>query len=937
MNNDMTNLEKTFSPANIENKWYEYWEKSHTFFPKHNSHSDPYCIVLPPPNVTGTLHMGHGFGFTLIDILIRYHHLKGHNTLWQGGTDHAGIATQLVVERQLTREGLSRHDLGRELFLEKIWQWKNISGKTISKQLRRLGAAIDWSRERFTLDKTLSAAVLKVFIELYDEGLIYRGKRLVNWDPQLGTAVSDLEVIHHEEEGSLWYIRYPLINSSDHLIVATTRPETLLGDAAVAVHPEDERYQKYIGQIIQLPCTQRQIPVIADKAVDKTFGTGCVKITPAHDFNDFAMGTRHQLDLINIFTPDAKLNDNVSEQYRGLDRTQARKKILADLTELNLLEKTEKHTLSVPRGEKTDAVIEPYLTDQWYVRSSALAKPAIEVVENGELKFVPEHWNKTYFQWMNNIEDWCISRQLWWGHRIPVWYDEKGNHYAGENENHVRQKYQLSSNISLKQDEDVLDTWFSAALWPFSSLGWPENTPDFKTFFPTQTLVTGFDIIFFWVARMIMMSLKFTGKIPFKTVYITGLIRDAEGKKMSKTRGNVLDPLDLIDGIDLKQLIAKRTLALTETQKEKITHATTKEFPEGITAHGTDALRFTFCALASYNRDIRFDMQRLAGNKFFCNKLWNAARFILMYCDNKNNYSSEKYHLSLADQWMQSKLQHLIVQTEKTIAEYRFDLLAQQLYEFVWNDFCDWYVEWIKPVLAIPSPKKNSGIAALLHVFSAVLQLLHPIMPFITAEIWQALSPHLNNQSQDILQTQFPSVDTNKINKNSENHFVLLQNIVIAIRTLRSENKIAPNVKLPVYFKYANANEKSLIQQEIAPMKQLTKASDFYWLDAEQAAPEFAIKGFLNTLEIFLVPEIITKNTTEELAKLQKEKIAKEKIILAMQGKLANPDFCGRAPKAVVEKEKNKLQAEQTALEKINQLIEQLEKKNNKNFISGTA
>lgn len=909
MNIEKLQLEKTFSQKTLENKWYTYWENQNAFSPQMDSHSKPYCIMLPPPNVTGTLHMGHGFGFSLIDILIRYHHLKGFNTLWQGGTDHAGIATQLVVERQLARDGLHRHDLGREAFVKKVWEWKTISGNTISKQLRRLGASIDWTRERFTLDDSLCDAVKKVFVELYDQGLIYRGKRLVNWDPLLGTAVSDLEVIHHEEEGSLWHIRYPFADHpTEFMVVATTRPETLLGDVAVAVHPDDARYQHHIGHYLKLPCTDRKIPIIADEFVDPTFGTGCVKITPAHDFNDFAMGNRHQLTPINILTKEAKLNDQVPKKYQGLDCIQARKLILSDLSEMDLLEKTEKHTLSVPRGEKTDAIIEPYLTDQWYVRASELAKPAIQAVENGEMKFVPEQWNKTYFQWMNHLEDWCISRQLWWGHRIPVWYDESGNHYSAVDENQVREKYGLSPDVILTQEEDVLDTWFSAALWPFSSLGWPAKTPDFELFFPTQTLITGFDIIFFWVARMAMMSLKFTGKIPFKTIYITGLIRDSEGKKMSKTRGNVLDPLDLIDGIDLPSLIEKRTHAITDKQAEKIRKATAKEFPEGIMAHGTDALRFTFCALASYNRDIRFDMQRLTGNKFFCNKIWNAARFVLMYCEQAEiNWDDEKIH-SLADAWLQSKLQQLIQNTESALAAFRFDLYAQQLYEFIWNDLCDWYLEWIKPILNQDSPLKKSTLLNLLSVFSTMLQLLHPVMPFITAEIWQALSPYLNQVDFDIYKTTLPHLNPEKINHEALAQFECLQSFITAIRTLRSENKIAPNAKLNYYlrptdFKSDLSSEKKFIQESESFILQLTKGNRIQFLeDCETQLEEGEmITAAWHGFEMIVFSKIDPKDIQAELEKLKKEFDKKSNDLSALEKKRANPVLIEKKPEIIQE------------------------------------
>ena len=693
-------MEKVYQPHEIEKHWYQEW-KSQGYFQPSESGEQPFCIMIPPPNVTGTLHMGHAFNNTVMDSLTRYHRMCGDNTLWQPGTDHAGIATQMVVERQLNAAGTSRTELGREAFLDKVWEWKEQSGDTISQQLERLGSSVDWSRERFTMDEGLSKAVREVFVRLHEEGLIYRGKRLVNWDPVLHTAVSDLEVISEEENGHLWHMRYPLTDGSGHLVVATTRPETMLGDSAVAVHPEDERYTHLVGKSVSLPLCDREIPIIADDYVDPEFGSGCVKITPAHDFNDYEVGKRHDLAMLNIFTIDAKINDEAPAAFLNMDRYDARKKVISDLKELGLLEKIADHKLMVPRGDRSGAVIEPLLTDQWYVKIEPLAQPAIKAVEDGTIRFLPENWNNTYFEWMNNIQDWCISRQLWWGHRIPAWYDEQGNIYVGRDEAEARSKHNLDDSVLLSQDEDVLDTWFSSALWPFSTLGWPEKTPELKQFYPTSVLVTGFDIIFFWVARMIMMGMKFMNDIPFKDIYIHGLVRDSDGQKMSKSKGNVLDPIDLIDGITLDALVDKRTKGLMQPKMAaKIEKSTRKQYPDGIPAFGTDALRFTFAALASTGRDIKFDLHRIEGYRNFCNKLWNASRFVLMNCEDqqvadKIDFSS----LPPIDRWILSRQQELIDVAHKDIQNYRFDLAAKALYEFTWNEFCDWYLELIKPVM----------------------------------------------------------------------------------------------------------------------------------------------------------------------------------------------------------------------------------------------
>ncbi|HSR62856.1 MAG TPA: valine--tRNA ligase, partial [Gammaproteobacteria bacterium] len=760
-------MEKTYQPQAIEDRWYRTWEEQNYFAPKGSGPG--YCILLPPPNVTGSLHMGHAFQHTLMDILIRYHRMRGDRTLWQCGTDHAGIATQMVVERQLEQQGISRHDLGRDKFVDKVWEWKHESGNTISRQLRRLGTSMDWSRERFTMDKGLSRAVRKVFIDLYREGLIYRGKRLVNWDPVLHTAISDLEVISAEENGHMWHIRYPVHGENSHVIVATTRPETMLGDAAVAVHPDDDRYRHLAGKSIDLPLTARQIPVIEDDYVDPEFGSGCVKITPAHDFTDYAVGQRHDLPQINIFTVDAALNENAPEKYRGMDRYAARKQIVKDLDAAGLLEKTEPHKLVIPRGDRSGVVVEPCLTDQWYVKTAPLAEPAIEAVEDGRIRFIPDNWSKTYFEWMRNIEDWCISRQLWWGHQIPAWYDDEGNTYVGESEKAIRKQENLSSNITLTQDEDVLDTWFSSALWPFSTLDWPGDSEALKTFYPTSVLVTGFDIIFFWVARMIMMGLKFMHDVPFREVYITGLIRDEHGQKMSKSKGNILDPIDLIDGISLDALVKKRTTGLMRPgDAEKIEKATRREFPEGIEAYGTDALRFTFSSLASPARNINFDIGRIGGYRNFCNKLWNATRYVLMSVDSANIDLNGDIQLNLAERWIKSRLHQAIAEVTEGITTYRFDLASQALHEFTWDEYCDWYLELSKTTLTdpdVPVPEKRGTILTLLDVLETLLRLMHPFMPFITEELWQRVSPLLDRHDDTIMLQPCPEYDESVVDQ----------------------------------------------------------------------------------------------------------------------------------------------------------------------------
>lgn len=920
----MTAIEKVYQPQAIEKHWYQTWEAKGYFAP--SGQGEPYCIMLPPPNVTGTLHMGHGFGVTLMDILIRYHRMCGRNTLWQPGTDHAGIATQMVVERRLNLEGKTRHDLGREAFVEKIWAWKATSGENISRQLRHLGASLDWQRERFTLDDDLSYAVREVFIRLYEEDLIYRGKRLVNWDPVLLTAVSDLEVISEEEEGKMWHIRYPLTDGKRYLVVATTRPETLLGDVAVAVHPDDERYQHLIGQRLKLPLTDRLIPIIADSYVDPLFGTGCVKITPAHDFNDYAVGLRHGFEPINIFTEAATLNESVPKAYRGLDRFIAREKMIEDLEKAGLIEKIEKHLLKVPRGERSGVIIEPYLTFQWFMKMKPLAEPAVSAVENGEIRFVPENWTKTFYQWMNNIEDWCISRQLWWGHRIPVWYDKEGNTYVGHNEQDARHRNQLPDTLALSQDEDVLDTWFSSGLWPFSTLGWPNETSDLQTFFPTTVLVTAFDIIFFWVARMIMLSLKFTDKIPFKDVYLTGLIRDAEGQKMSKSKGNVLDPIDLIEGITLEELIAKRTFGLMQpSMKQKIEKATRKEFPEGIQAYGTDALRFTFCSVASYTREIRFDVNRLVGYRNFCNKLWNASRYVMMNTTEHEQTVQEKV-LSLADLWILSVLQKTIGLAHSALSQYRFDLFAQALYDFTWNEFCDWYLELSKPVLTSSSSSKaalHGTRHTLIYVLETVLRLLHPVMPFITEEIWQRIAPLAGKLGPTIMREPYPQVDASLIDEVVEKQLAWLKNVIMSIRTIRSEMNIAPGKWLPVLLRKGTAFDKQNVVKNSYLLSNLAKLDSISWLE-DQEKPPHSATAIVGELEIF-IPMAGFIDKAEETKRLSKEIAKLKKELEQTENKLRNPQFIDKAPPQVVQKEQTRQVELSSTLKKLETQLKGLE------------
>ena len=923
-------MDKAFDPRAVEERLSGFWEKNGWFAP--SGKGEPYSIMIPPPNVTGTLHMGHAFQHTLMDALTRYHRMRGRDTLWQPGTDHAGIATQMVVERQLAANNETRHSLGRDEFLKRVWKWKEESGGMISQQMRRIGNSVDWSRERFTMDPAYSEAVTEHFVRLYDDGLIYRGKRLVNWDPVLLTAISDLEVQSAEEAGKLWHLRYPLADGSGQLVVATTRPETMLGDTAVAVHPEDERYKQFIGKRVKLPLTGREIPVIADDYVDKEFGTGCVKITPAHDFNDYAIGQRHQLAIINIFTPDAKINDAAPAAYRGLDRAAAREKVVADLDALGLLEKVQDHKLQVPRGDRSGAVLEPYLTDQWFVDltrdtlpdgrpggKKRITEPAIKAVEDGSIKFVPDNWSTTYFQWLRNIQDWCISRQLWWGHRIPAWYDGQGNIYVARDEAEVRAKYQLAADVKLKQDEDVFDTWFSSDIWPLATLNWPDATPDLQRFYPSNVLVTGFDIIFFWVARMVMMGLYFTDKVPFHEVYITGLIRDAEGQKMSKSKGNVLDPLDLVDGIALEDLVKKRTAGMMQPQMaRKIEQATRRQFPDGIAPVGVDALRFTFSALATLGRDIRFDAGRAEGYRNFCNKLWNATNYVLMNCENQDcgfappppaggrgacsargEGLESPVSLSVADRWIVSRLQKVEAEAEKHFREYRFDLLAQSLYQFAWNEYCDWYIELSKPALKQGDTQAQRGTRrTLVRVLETLLRLLHPLMPFITEDIWQRVAPLTGKYGKTIMLEPYPVAEPKKIDEVAEADIAWLQGFALGVRQIRGEMDLSPAKPLPVLLQNAAQSDVDRMKRLHGALAFLARIEEPYFLEANEPAPQSAV-ALLGNLKI-LVPMKGLIDKDAELARLTRQIGKVEQELARGEANLLNPNFI-KAPAHIVD------------------------------------
>jgi valyl-tRNA synthetase len=906
-------MDKAYSPADIESRIYARWEAGGYFAP--SAAGPAYSIVIPPPNVTGTLHMGHAFQDTIMDALIRFHRMRGFNTLWQPGTDHAGIATQMVVERQLNAAGQSRVSLGREAFIERVWQWRETSGGMIAKQMRRLGASVDWQRDMFTLDPALSQTVTEVFVRLYEEGLIYRGKRLVNWDPVLKTALSDLEVVADEESGSLWHLRYPISEGPGYLVVATTRPETMLGDAAVAVHPDDERYRHLIGRKVRLPLADRELPIIGDAYVDPAFGSGCVKITPAHDFNDYDVGQRHGLPLINIMTLDATLNDSVPRAYRGLDRFVAREKIIADLDAMGLIERIEPHQLTVPRGDRSNAILEPLLTDQWFVDIKPLAAPAIRAVELGDVRFVPDTWTGVYHEWMHKIRDWCISRQLWWGHRIPAWYDPDGRWYVARSEAEARSAHGIDAATPLRQDDDVLDTWFSSALWPFSTQGWPEKTQALQTYYPTAVLVTGFDIIFFWVARMIMMGLKFTGEVPFRAVYITGLILDQDGQKMSKSKGNVIDPLDIVDGISLDALLEKRTTGLMQPQmKSAIEKATRKQFPQGIAAYGTDALRLCLARLATQSRDLRFDMARVEEYRNFCNKLWNAARYVLMNVEDQD-LKSQGAEFSLADRWIRSRLAGLLTRIEAGFADYRLDNVANALYEFTWHEFCDWYVELSKAVLqsesASPAAKRGTRMT-LVQTLETLLRALHPLAPFISEEIWQRVRVSAGARGETIMLAEFPTAAAAPTDAQAEPEMRWVMDFVLGVRQIKGEMDIAPSRKLEVLLQNAHARDVEYLKRNLHYLTRLAGVETPRVLAAGEAAPIAAV-ALLGNLEI-LVPMEGLINPTAELERLGK-RLRKAQIDSSkLEAKLGNSQFARNAPPDIVAKDQQRLEELRTEI-----------------------
>ncbi|TKB48602.1 valine--tRNA ligase [Ferrimonas sediminicola] len=945
-------MDKTYNPNAIEQRHYQRWENAGYFKPHGDTSKDAYSIMIPPPNVTGSLHMGHAFQDTIMDTLIRFQRMEGKNTLWQVGTDHAGIATQMVVERQLAAQGVTRQELGRETFIDKVWQWKAESGGTITKQLRRLGASVDWDRERFTMDEGLSKAVQEVFVRLYEDDLIYRGKRLVNWDPKLHTAISDLEVENREKKGFMWHFRYPLADGAktaegkDYIVVATTRPETMLGDTGVAVNPEDPRYQDLIGKEIILPIVNRRIPIVADEHADMEKGTGCVKITPAHDFNDYEVGKRNKLPMINILTFNGDIRDaaevfdhngeaseiyttDLPEKYHGMERFAARKAVVAEFEELGLLEEIKDHVLQVPFGDRGGVVIEPMLTDQWYVRAAPLAKTATEAVENGDIQFVPKQYENMYFSWMRDIQDWCISRQLWWGHRIPAWYDESGKVYVGRTEAEVRAANGLGADVALRQDDDVLDTWFSSALWTFSTLGWPENTEELKTFHPSDVLVTGFDIIFFWVARMIMMTMHFikdeNGKpqVPFKTVYVTGLIRDENGDKMSKSKGNVLDPLDMIDGIDLESLVEKRTGNMMQPQlAAKIEKSTRKQFPEGIAAHGTDALRFTLAAMASTGRDINWDMNRLEGYRNFANKLWNASRYVLMNTQEHNcGFNGGEMELSLADRWILAQYNDTVKQIREAMEGYRFDMAANIAYEFTWNQFCDWYLELTKPVLNSGSDAQQRGTRhTLLTVLEGMLRMLHPLMPYITEEIWLTVSKLCGINEETIMLREFPKFDQTLVNDQAQADLEWLKQFIVAVRNIRGELNVAPSKPLNVLLKGANDADLARVEANRTFLNRLANLESIEQLSGD--AP-MCTTQLIGEMEL-LIPMAGLIDVDAEMARIDKQIAKLAQDAERVEKKLSNQGFLAKAPEAVVAKEQAKLDDAKRDIAKLEEQKQQL-------------
>ncbi len=945
-------MEKTYNPTSIEQDLYKTWEEQGYFKPHGDTSKDAYSIMIPPPNVTGSLHMGHAFQDTIMDTLIRCQRMKGKNTLWQVGTDHAGIATQMVVERKIAaEEGKTKHDYGRDAFIDKIWEWKAESGGTITKQLRRLGASVDWDRERFTMDDGFYKAVQEVFVRLYKDDLIYRGKRLVNWDPKLHTAISDLEVENKETKGHMWHFRYPLADGvktadgKDYIVVATTRPETMLGDTGVAVNPEDPRYKDLIGKEIILPIVGRRIPIVGDEHADMEKGTGCVKITPAHDFNDYEVGKRHNLPMINIFTFDANIRDvaevfntkgeasdvysgELPAKYQGMERFAARKAIVAEFEQLGLLQEIKDHDLTVPYGDRGGVVIEPMLTDQWYVRAGILAKPAVEAVENGDIQFVPKQYENMYFSWMRDIQDWCISRQLWWGHRIPAWYDEQGNVFVGRNEEEVRAENNIAADVALRQDDDVLDTWFSSALWTFGTLGWPEKTPELNVFHPTDVLVTGFDIIFFWVARMIMMTMHFCkdedgkAQVPFKTVYVTGLIRDENGDKMSKSKGNVLDPIDMIDGIDLESLVEKRTGNMMQPQlAAKIEKNTRKTFENGIEAYGTDSLRFTLAAMASTGRDINWDMKRLEGYRNFCNKLWNASRYVLMNTEEQDCgfAAGAELEYSLADKWIESQFELAAKEFNGHIDNFRLDMAANTLYEFIWNQFCDWYLELTKPVLwKGTEAQQRATRRTLITVLEKTLRLAHPVIPYITETIWQSVKPLVDGVEGDTIMLQvLPQYDAANFNQEALDDIEWVKAFITSIRNLRAEYDINPGKPLEVMLKAANEQDAARIEANKPVLVSLAKLESIRVLADGEATPACAT-ALVGKSEL-MIPMAGLIDKDAELDRLAKEIAKTQGEIARIEGKLGNEGFVAKAPEAVITKEREKLAGYQEALVKLEQ------------------